>query len=55
MTAAVALDKKKLWKEINREERAKKRALLVELRGQISDDDRHAPRSGHRTLRRFLL
>jgi hypothetical protein len=37
MTAAIALDKKKLWKEINREERAKKRALLVELRGQIRE------------------
>ena len=37
MTAAVALDKKKLWQEINREERKKKRALLVELRGQIRE------------------
>ena len=37
MTIAVALDKKKLWKEINREERGKKRALLVELRGQIRE------------------
>ena len=34
---AVALDKKKLWKEINREDRSKKRALLVELRGQIRE------------------
>ena len=37
MTAAVAIDKKKLWKEIKREERAKKRALLVDLRGQIRE------------------
>ncbi len=37
MTTAVALDKKKLWQEINREERRKKRALLVELRGQIRE------------------
>ncbi len=37
MTAAVALDKKLLWRAINREERRKKRALLVELRGQIRE------------------
>ncbi len=37
MTVAIALDKKKLWKEINREERTKKRALLVELRVQIRE------------------
>ena len=37
MTAAVAFDKKKLWQEINREERKKKRGLLVELRGQIRE------------------
>jgi hypothetical protein len=35
VTAAVALDKKLLWRDINHEERRKKRALLVELRGQI--------------------
>lgn len=35
MTTAVALDKKKLWREINREERQKKRALLMELRAEI--------------------
>ena len=37
MTTAVALDKKKLWTDINREERRKKRALLGELRGQIRE------------------
>ena len=37
MTAAAALDKKLLWRDINRDERKKKRALLVELRGQIRE------------------
>lgn len=37
MTTAVAFNKKKLWQEINREERRKKRALLIELRGQIRE------------------
>ena len=37
MTVAVALDKKLLWRDINREERKKKRALLVELRAQIRE------------------
>lgn len=37
MTAAIALDKKLLWRDINREERKTKRALLVELRGQIRE------------------
>lgn len=37
MTVAFALDKKLLWRDINREERKKKRALLVELRGQIRE------------------
>ena len=37
MTVAVAFDKKALWRDINREERKKKRALLIELRGQIRE------------------
>jgi hypothetical protein len=37
MTAAITLDKKLLWRDINKEERKKKRALLVELRGQIRE------------------
>jgi hypothetical protein len=37
VTVAFALDKKLLWRDINREERKKKRALIVELRGQIRE------------------
>ena len=35
MSRAVALDKKALWKDIARDERKKKRALMVELREQV--------------------
>lgn len=37
MTAAVAFDRKQLWRDINREERKKKWALLIELRAQIRE------------------
>ena len=37
MSVSVALNKKLLWRDINREERKKKRALLVELRAQIRE------------------
>ena len=35
MTAAVALDKKALWRDIAREDRKKKRALMIELRAEV--------------------
>ena len=37
MTVAKALDKKRLWREIEREERRKARAKLVGLRGSIRE------------------
>ena len=35
MTVAVALDKKALWRDIAREDRKKKRALMFELRAEV--------------------
>ena len=35
MTRAVALDKKALWRSIGKDERVKKRALMLELRAEV--------------------
>ncbi|MGH7280627.1 MAG: hypothetical protein ACRELY_03820 [Polyangiaceae bacterium] len=37
MTLAVAFDRKALWRDINREERKKKRALMLELRTEVRE------------------
>lgn len=37
MRAAIALDKKALWRDIARDERKKKRALMLELREQVRE------------------